>query len=87
MEPPFFNASARSVSKSNVIESQLGSCRPTKRGMSVNSGFSGAPGVGMRQPDSKPGDRPGYTIAPLFVVAGAHALLRVRNLLRGQTAR
>src|SRR5690348_7549798 len=42
--------------------------------MSVKSGFSGAFGTGMRHPDSKPGERPGYTAVPAFVVTGAYAL-------------
>src|SRR5262245_5311749 len=42
--------------------------------MSANNGLSVAPGTGTRQPDSKPGDRPGYTRSPLFVFTDAHTL-------------
>src|SRR3984893_17377963 len=75
MKLAFFSASARSVSKSKDITSQLALRCPTYRGMSPQSGFIGAPAVGIRaaQPASTPGMRPGYTISPFLLFTGEYS--------------
>src|SRR5687768_6843602 len=67
MKLAFLNVSARSLSKSNDIGSQLAFRWPRYRGMSPQSGFIGVPGAGIRaaQPASTPRARPGYTCLPL----------------------
>src|SRR5688500_13052866 len=42
--------------------------------MSAKSGFMVAPGTGIRQPVSNPGEPAGYTTAPAFVLTDAYTL-------------